>query len=282
MVKKQSRLKEKITVETRGLVDSFEEIKRKLKSLGAFPGEPEEIIDEHYADLTEATPANHTYEKMGKAARVRQVTVKGKTRVEVVVKEGLRRTNKGIFSHDVVRSKIIFNGKASEISQARKLVKEQGFPELILVVKKTRETYVLGGMDLCLESTEGFGPAVEARTLIGDENQVARVKETQVNCLKELGVREKDLLTSSMTHMLISARIASDPKVKVPYLRQKLKELEKKLEGKMNTSNLEYREAGDAWHDNLGWDSLMDELGLLRARIREIKEELTQIKELKN
>lgn len=276
MVKKQLPLKEEVSVETRGLVDSLEEVKEKLKSLGAFREETEEIIDEHYADLAGATPSQHTYEKIGKAARVRQTTIKGKTRIEVVIKEGLAKTTEGIFSHDAVRSKIIFSGKTSEIGRARELVKEQGFPELILVIKKTREVYTLEEMAIYLELIEGFGPAIETRTAVEDENRLAGIKETQVVCLTELGVKKEDILKTSHTHLLISARITADPKIKVPHLQGELKKLERKLEEKMKGSNLEYREAGDAWHDNLAWDSLMDETRLLRARIREVKEELAR------
>lgn len=276
MVKKQLPLKEEVSVETRGLVDSLEGVKEKLRSLSAVRKEAEKITDEHYADLAGATPSQHTYERIGKAARVRQTTTKGKTRIGVVIKEGLAKTTEGVFSHDAVRSKIIFSGEASKIGRARELVKEQGFPELILVIKKTREVYTLEEMAIYLELIEGFGPAIEIRTVVEDESQLAGIKETQLGFLNELGIEEKDILKTSHTHMLISARITADPKIKVPYLREELKKLERKLEEKMKGSNLEYCEAGDAWHDNLAWDSLMNETRLLRARIREVKEELSR------
>lgn len=265
-------------METRALVDSLDEVRGRLKSLGAVQGKIEKIVDEHYADLVEASPDKHTYEKRGKATRVRQLTSGRTTRIEVVIKEGLAKTTEGTFSHDLVRSRIIFSGEASKIDQARKLVREGGFPELVLVIKKTRETYSFKGMVVCLELIENFGPAVEIRTEVKNESQLARIKETQMGFLRELGVNREDILKTSHTHMLVSARVASDPKIKVPYLQKELRKLEKRLKEKMKASNLEYREAGDTWHDNLVWDSLMDEVGLLQARIRETKGELARTK----
>lgn len=260
------------------MVDVLDEVRARLKSLGAVQGETKEIIDEHYADLAEATPTKHTYEKRGRAARVRKTTAKGKTRIEAVIKEGLNKTTAGNFSHDLVQSKIIFEGQPSQINQARDSIKKKGFPGLVLVIKKTRETYSFKGMMFYLELVEGFGPAVEIKTEVeSGGSQAAKVKKAQLDFLKELEVKEEDILETSHTHLLVSARVSSDAKIKGPYLQKELEKLEKKLKEKMAGSNLEYRESGDTWHDNLSWDSLMGEVDLLQARIREVKGELAQI-----
>lgn len=278
MVKKFDLQEDKIVVETRSLVDSLDLVRERLESLGAKKGKTEEIIDEHYGDLKGVVPTKHTYEKIGKAARVRRTTLDGKTSIEAVVKEGIRKGSDGVFSHDAVRSEILVTGGVSKLDAARELLKKQGFPELITVIRKKRENYWLDEVSVCLDLVKGFGPAMEIRAVAKNESQIARVKKAEIKLIKELGVEERDILDTSMTHLIISSRIKSDPKVKVPYLEKEIQRLEKELREKLKRSNVEYKESGDDWHDNPVWDALMNEVEVLKARIREIKKELIKIK----
>lgn len=278
MVKKFDLQEDKIVVETRGLVDSLDLVRKRLESLGAKKGKTEEIVDEHYGDLKDVVPSKHTYEKIGKAARVRSTTLDSETSVEAVAKEGVKKSPDGTFSHDAVKSKTLLIGNISKIDMARKLIKEQGFPELILVIRKKRENYWLDDVSVCLDSIEKFGPAIEIRAVAKDKRQIADIKKEEVDLMSRLGIEESDVLETSMTHMIISSKIGANPRIKIPYLEKELQKLEKELKEKLERSNVEYREAGDAWHDNLGWDTLMNEVALLRARINEIKKEIVEIR----
>ena len=63
---------------------------------------------------------------------------------------------------------------------------------------------------------------------------------------------------------------------KISRLRDQLRKLEEKKRKLLLSSEEHYREGGDGWHDNASWDALMNQVKIVDAQMRGIKEEILE------
>jgi len=260
-------------VETRALIDEIAPAVEKIKELGGECTGSAEIVDEFYADMSEISP-KHTFERSCRASRIRTVK-NGSEYIVTTIKEAPenRKDEEGL--HDAAVVTFCEKGDVKDLDKAKETLRQKGFPDFVTRISKKRMTYVLGEHIVCVDDIEGFGPGIEIQTTISSEDEIPKTKKMQKELLQKLGVAPSDIVKKSLTHMIIDARIKSDPKVKIPFLKSEVAHLEKQRTEKMLESNKWYTEGGDGWHDNAGWTILMDEIEMLDIRIKNLKQELS-------
>jgi len=62
-------------------------------------------------------------------------------------------------------------------------------------------------------------------------------------------------------------------------LKGRLEQLETQMAEKIKSSNYAYEHGGDGWHDNASWESLYQEITVLKLMIRNTKKALQVLEE---
>lgn len=267
-----------ITVETRALIDYPNQIQNKIKGKGGVLIDELDLTDEFYADTTEVFP-KHTFERTEKAARIRYIKGKNSKKTILAEVKEVPLKQKGASNlHDAIVVSYFQESNQEKLPDIKKKLEEMGFPSLVITINKHRKTYKLGKSTVCIDQIEGFGPGVEIRTDINSEKEIFETKKSQVQTLLDLGVLENDIVKKSLTHMIIDSKIKSDPKIKIPILKNQLNELQEKKKELMLKISSYNREEGDGWHDNAALDILTEDINILDARINTVKKELLETK----
>ena len=274
---------DKIEVETRVLIDNIEPIEEKLKELGAKFQREIKIIDEHYADLNDLDPDKHTYEKTGEASRIRYIQSDDDSCIEISIRKMHPKIVNTSRLHDATTIEF-FENFSSEYNKEKLLnvLTEKGFPEFITKIIKTRKIYTLSNSYIYLDNIETFGPALEIKNYLDNENEFAKTKKYHLELLNKLNILESEIIITNTTHLIIDSKIKRDPKIKIPMLEKKLLNLEKQKKELMLKTHEYATNEGDGWHDNSALDKLYDDVSLLTIRIRNLKNEIFEAKKARN
>ncbi len=131
---------------------------------------------------------------------------------------------------------------------------------------------------MCLDEFEQFGPAVEVISRVDKVEEIPEAKEKLLEFLKSLGIKNHNIESASITNRILVSQLSRGPKVKKIALEEQLKEYETKLKECLAKRGDAYVLGGDGWHDNPAFEALEAEYDFLNARIRQIKNELLELR----
>lgn len=267
MINKNS---EQIIVELRAWIDHPDQIRNRIKELGAKIDHTKTFTDHYYGQ--EGPALDLLWEETGEAIRIREYSPKD---CEVIRKEGVTTTKEGKFAHGASKMPVLFNG---DLKAAKKFLEESGHTQYLLDVKKTRETYTLDSMGICLDELEKFGPAMEVILRVDRIEEIPKAREKLLKFLKGLGIKNYGIESGSVTNKILVSQLSRDPKVKTAVLEEQLKEYEANLKECLAKRGEAYVLGGDGWHDNPAFEALEAEYDFLKSRIRLIKNELLELR----
>ncbi len=262
------------SVETRAWVDNVSETEAKLKDLGANFQTEIKINDEIYADLSEASADEHSFDSKKAAARIRTLIFEDKSICIATVRKGLKNISQELNLHDVTTVTFYEETSKDNKSHLIKNLAEKGFPDLFKEITKVRKIYSLNDSLIFIDDVEGFSTVLEIRTEPENLQEAERLKMKQLTFLEELGIPSEDIIEKSHTHLILDKHIRSNSDIRLPYLNKELERLKEKRDAFLLKSNEHYREGGDGWHDNASWDILMKKIEVLDVRIAKLKEEI--------
>lgn len=259
-----------IIVELRAWVDRPDQIRNQIKELGAKLDHTKTFTDHYYGE--EGAPLDRLWEDVGKAVRIREYSSKD---CEVIRKEGVITADDGKFAHGASKMSVLFKGS---LKDSKKFLEEEGYTQHLLDVKKIRETYMLDSMGICLDEFEQFGPAMEVILRVGKVVEISEAKEKLLKFLKDLGVKDYNIEGASVTNRILASQLSRDPEIKKTTLENELKKYEAKLKGCLAKRGDAFVHGGDGWHDNPAFEALEAEYDFLKSRIRQIKNELLELR----
>lgn len=259
-----------IVVELRAWVDQPDQIRGQIKKRGAKLDHTKTFTDRYYSQ--EGSALDLLWEETGKAVRIREYSPKN---CGVLKKKGVVTTEDGKFAHGASKMSILFKGT---LKDSKKFLEESGYTQHLLDIKKTRETYTLDSMGICIDNFEKFGPAMEVILRVDRVEEIPEAKERLLRFLKSLGVKEYNIESASVTNRILVSQLSRDPKVKKAALEEQLKEHEAKLKECLAKRGEAYALGGDGWHDNPSFEALEAEYDFLQSRIRLIKNELLELR----
>jgi len=258
-----------IVVELRAWIENPDQVRNQIKKLGATLEHTKTFTDHYYG--REGTALDLLWEETGQAVRIRECSPKD---CEVFKKEGVVTTKEGKFAHGASKMSILFKGN---LKDSKKFLENNGHTQHLLDIKKTRETYTLGLMGICLDEFERFGPAVEVILRVNAVEEIPNAKEKSLKFLKSLGVKDYNIESASITNKILVSQLSRDPKIRKAALEEQLKEHEVKLKECLAKRGEAYVLGGDGWHDNPAFEALEAEYDFLISRIRLIKNELLEL-----
>lgn len=261
-----------IIIELRAWVDHPDQIRNQIKELGAKLDHTKTFTDHYYGE--EGKPLDRLWEEAGEAVRIREYSPKN---CEAIKKEGVVTTKDGKFAHGASEMSILFKGSLKE---SKKFLEDHGYTQHFLDIKKTRETYTLDSMGICLDKFERFGPAIEVILRVNKVEETPKAKEKLLKFLKSLGVEDYNIESASVTNRILVSQLSKDPKIKKAALEEDLKKCEAKLKECLAKRGDAYVLGGDGWHDNPAFEALEAEYDFLQSRIRQIKNELLELRKL--
>jgi predicted adenylyl cyclase CyaB len=255
-----------IVVELRAWVDRPDQIRNQIKKLGATLMHTKTFTDHYYGKTL-----GSLWEEAGEAVRIREFSPNN---CEVIKKEGVVATAEGKFDHETARVFLLFKGN---LEKSKKFLEQRNYPQHLLSVKKTRETYLIDSVEIHLDTFETFGAAMEVSLQVNKVEDVSEAKEKLSNLLKRLGVKNYDVSSSSITGKILLFQLLQKPEIKKEVLKEALKKYEAKLERSLAKRGDAYTHGGDGWHDNPAFEELEREYHHLVSRIHEIKKELFEL-----
>ena len=125
---------------------------------------------DHYYGREKSVPGSF-WEDAGEAVRIREYSPKN---CDVIKKEGVVTTKDGKFAHGAARMFNLFRGT---LKDSKKFLEKEGYTQHLLDVKKTRGTYTLDSMGICLDEFEQFGPAMEVILRVDKVEEIPEAKE---------------------------------------------------------------------------------------------------------
>jgi len=260
---------EQIIVELRAWVDQPDQIRSKIKKLGAKLDHTKTFTDHYYGEKEQALDC--LWEKSGNSVRIREYSPKD---CEIVRKDAVVSTKEG-FEASASKMHILFK---SNLKKAKKFLQDAGYNNHLLDITKTRETYTLDSMGICIDKFSAFGPAMEAILRVDTVEDVPKAEEGLVKFLKSLEVKEKDIERANVTNKILVSQLSKDPKIRKPLLEEELKKYETKLKECLAKRGDAFEHGGDGWHDNPWLLTLEADYDLFKSRIRLIKNELLELR----
>jgi predicted adenylyl cyclase CyaB len=270
MIDKNSK---QIIVELRAWIDYPKQVKKHIEGLGARLDYTQTFIDHYYGG--KGIALNLLWEEAGQAIRIREYTPKV---CVIFKKEGVVTTKDGKFTHGASKMSVLFKGT---LEKSKKFLEKAGYTQHLLDIKKTRETYTLNSMGICLDEFEKFGPAMEVILRVDKVEKISKAKDELLKFLKGLGLKDYNIENASITNKILVSQLSRDPEVKKAALEEQLKEYEAQLKECLAKRGEAYVLGGDGWHDNPAFDALEAEYDFLKSRIRLIKNELLELRTIR-
>ena len=258
-----------IIVELRAWIDQPDQIKRQIKELGAKLDQTKIFTDHYYGG--EDLALNCLWEKSGNSVRIREYSPKD---CEVVRKDAVLLTKEG-FEAGASKMQVLFKGS---LRDSKKLLQDAGYSKHLLDITKTRETYTLNSIGVCVDEFEQFGPALEVILRVDEVGKVPEAEEKLLRFLESLKVGERNIERANVTSKILVSQLSKDPKVKKVDLKKQLEKYEIKLKECLAKRGDAFIHGGDGWHDNPSFEALEAEYDLFKSRIRLIKNELLELR----
>ncbi len=258
-----------IIVELRAWVDHPDQIRNQIKELGAKLDHTKTFTDHYYGE--EDSALDCLWEKSGKSVRIREYTPKD---CEVVRKDAILSTKEG-FEAGASKMQVLFKGSLEESKQ---FLQNAGYNKHLLDITKTRESYTLDSMGICVDEFAQFGPAMGVILRVDNVEDVPKAEEKLLRFLKSLEVKERNIERANVTSKILVSQFSRDPKVKRPLLEEELKKYEARLKECLAKRGDAFVHGGDGWHDNPAFEALEAEYDFLKSRIRQIKNELLELR----
>lgn len=180
-------------IEIRAFVKSLELIESNLIELKAKKLKQQHIIDYWFCPKNFTRFNQIQMNKPGSySLRIRQLKQNGKEYLELNTKALETEEDHNVFiEHETA---------IDDIEETRKILEIIGF-KIYCVLEKRRTVYKKGNMLINLEDIKAFNPAVEIE-IISDEETDAH-KKTITKTLKQLGIKEKDIIKTSITNLFM-------------------------------------------------------------------------------
>ncbi len=258
-----------IIVELRAWVDDPDQIRSKIKKLGAKLDHTKTFTDHYYGEKEQALDC--LWEKSGNSVRIREYNPKN---CEVVRKDAILSTKEG-FEAGASKMQILFKGN---LKKAKQFLQDAGYNNHLLDITKTRETYTLDSMGICVDEFLAFGPAMEVILRVDKVEDVPEAEKKLIGFLKSLEVRESDIERANVTNKILASQLSKDPKIRKPLLEEDLKKYEARLKECLAKRGDAFEHGGDGWHDNPAFEALEADYDFLKSRIRLLKNELLELR----
>lgn len=258
-----------IIVELRAWVEDPDQTRSKIKKLGAKLDHTKTFTDHYYGEKEQALDC--LWKKSGNSVKIREYTSKD---CEVVRKDAVLTTKKG-FEAGTSKMQILFKGN---LKKAKQFLQEAGYDKHLLDITKTRETYTLDSMGICLDKFERFGPAMEVILHVERMEDVPEAEKKLIRFLNSLEVKEKDIERANVTNKILASQLSKDPSIRKPLLEEELKNYESRLKKCLAKRGDAFEHCGDGWHDNPFFLTLEADYDLFKSRIRQIKNELIELR----
>ena len=258
-----------IIVELRAWVDHPDQIRAQIKERGAKLDHTKTFTDHYYGEKDSALDC--LWEKSGNSVRIREYSPKD---CEVVRKDAVLSTEKG-FEAGASKVQVLFKGS---LKMSKKFLQKAGYDNHLLDITKTRKTYTLDSMGICVDEFEKFGPAMEVILRVDKVEDIPEAEKELTKFLKNLEVKESDIERANVTNKILVSQLSKDPKIRKPILEEELKNYEMKLKECLAKRGDTFVHGGDGWHDNPAFEALEADYDFLKSRIRLIKNELLELR----
>lgn len=179
-------------IEIRAFVDDLERVEERLNELGAkFKSEI------HIIDWWFCSKENKSFEEIQQhepdsySLRIRKYIDDDKNETT----ELNCKVIKTLGDHSIFDE---YETRVDNLKQLNSILESIGF-KVFCVVDKERKIYELDNCSINLENIKGFRPAIELE--IVDDKDAEKHKEYLENLLALLGIKEKDKIDKSITHL---------------------------------------------------------------------------------
>ncbi len=180
-------------IEIRAFAKNLKEIETKLINLKAKKIKQQHIIDYWFCPKNFTNFKQIQMNKPGSySLRIRQLTEKDRTLLELNTKAISTEKDHNIF--------IEHETHIDNLEETKEILEAIGF-KVYCVLEKTRTVFQKNNMLINLEDIKGFNPAVEIEILADKETDIH--KKTIEKTLKELGIKEKDVIKTSITNLFM-------------------------------------------------------------------------------
>lgn len=263
-----SKNSNQIAVELRAWIDYPDRIRDQIQKFGAKLDHTKTFTDHYYGEKDSALDC--LWEKSGSSVRIREHSPED---CEVVQKEAVLSTGEG-FEAGASKMEVLFKGSLEESEQ---FLRDSGYDKHLLDITKTRETYTIDSMGVCIDKFEKFGPAMEVILRVDKVEEISGAREKLLRFLEDLEVKGHNIESTNVTSKILVSQLSRDPRIKKAALEEELEKYETKLEQSLAKRGDAYTHGGDGWHDNPAFEELEREYHYLVSRIHEIKTELYQL-----
>lgn len=264
-----SKNNKQIIVELRAWVEHPSQIRGKIRELGAKLDHTRTFTDHYYGEKDSALDC--LWEKSGNSVRIREY---GPKDCEIVRKDAVLSTKEG-FEAGASKAQVLFKGS---LKGSKKFLQNTGYDKHLLDITKTRETYTLNSMGICLDEFAQFGSAMEVILRVDNVEDVPEAEEELVEFLKTLEVKERNIERANVTNKILISQLSKDPEIRKPLLEEELKKYEAKLKECLAKRGDAFVHGGDGWHDNPAFEALNADYDFLKSRIRSIEDELLELR----
>lgn len=180
-------------IEIRAFVKNMKEIETKLIKSGAKKLNQQQIIDYWFCPKTFTNFKQIQMNKPGSySLRIRQLKETNKEYLELNTKAISTEKDHNVF--------IEHETSIDNIEETKEILVIIGF-KIYCTLEKQRTVYQKRNMLINLEDIKGFKPAIEIEILADEETEAH--KKTIANTLKQLGIKEKDVIKTSITNLFM-------------------------------------------------------------------------------
>jgi len=177
-------------IEIRAYIDSFDQMRSKLKDFSAKKSAELFIVDKWFCHGS-CTCFEDTKMNEPGSYGLRLRTEKNGSKITYELNCKVIENEK---DHNVFHE---YETKVSNLEQTEKILQRIGFTNFC-IIKKKRESYEIEGITLNLEDIENFEPVIELE-ILADDN-VEKHKQKILDLLKKLGIAENKIIEKSITY----------------------------------------------------------------------------------
>lgn len=180
-------------IEIRAFVKDLKEIETKLVRLKAKKLKQQHIIDYWFCLGRFTNFRQIAQHKLGSySLRIRQLKEKNKKYLELNVKVlSTKGDHNAFIEHET---------GITDFEETKNILHALGF-KIYCVLEKQRIVYQKQNMLINLEDIKGFNPAVEIEIIADKEADLH--KQTITKILKQLGIKERDIIKTSITNLFM-------------------------------------------------------------------------------
>lgn len=180
-------------IEIRAFVKNLKEIETKLVKLGAKKLKQQYIIDYWFCPKTFKNFKQIQMNKPGSySLRIRRLKENNKECLELNAKAISAEKDHNIF--------IEHETNINNAEETKEILEILGF-KTYCILEKTRTVYQKKNMLINLEDIKEFNPAIEIEIIADEETEIH--KKTITEMLKQLGIKEKDVIKTSITNLFM-------------------------------------------------------------------------------